>query len=81
MLKRLNIIVLVMILQASLWGHPKIIAHRGASVEAPENTLSAFANAIPIGVDAIEFDVHLTYDEVPIIIHDFVLGRTTNGVI
>lgn len=79
MLRRTYFLLLAMVLQASLWGQPKIIAHRGASAEAPENTLSAFANALPMGVDAIEFDVHLTSDKVPIIIHDFVFGRTTNG--
>ena len=58
---------------------PKVIAHRGASKEAPENTLRSFAKAIPIEVDAIEFDVHLTRDGVPIVIHDGIFGRTTNG--
>lgn len=58
---------------------PKVIAHRGVSIEAPENTLSAFAKAISIGADAIEMDVHLTADGVPIIIHDGILGRTTDG--
>lgn len=57
---------------------PKIIAHRGVSKEAPENTLSAFAKAIPLGVDAIEFDVHLTKDNVPIVIHDGKFGRTAD---
>lgn len=58
---------------------PKVIAHRGASKEAPENTLSSFAKAIPIGVDAIEMDVHLTSDGVPIVIHDGIFGRTTDS--
>jgi glycerophosphoryl diester phosphodiesterase len=79
MRKKSYILAFAMILQASLWGQPKIIAHRGASAEAPENTLSAFANAISMGVDAIEFDVHLSQDKVPIIIHDFTFGRTTDG--
>lgn len=48
----------------------KIIAHRGASVEAPENTMSAFKKAIEIGVSCIECDVHVTKDEVAIISHD-----------
>lgn len=79
MLRKIFFVFLAAILQASLWGQPKIIAHRGASAEAPENTMSAFANSIPMGVDAIEFDVHLTSDKIPIIIHDFKFGRTTNG--
>ena len=56
-----------------------LIAHRGASKEAPENTMSAFKRAVEIGADWIELDVHLTADHVPIVIHDPFLGRTTNG--
>lgn len=55
----------------------EIIAHRGASLYAPENTLAAFELAIEQGADAIEFDVHLSKDEVPIIIHDDTIKRTT----
>jgi glycerophosphoryl diester phosphodiesterase len=57
----------------------KIIAHRGASKEAPENTLSAIKMALEIGVDYIELDVHLSLDEVPLVIHDARLGRTVKG--
>lgn len=52
---------------------PEIIAHRGASREAPENTIPAFARALEIGVDGIELDVHVTSDNVPIVHHDPVL--------
>lgn len=48
----------------------KVIAHRGASMEAPENTLSAFKRAIELGVDFIECDVHMTKDKIPVVIHD-----------
>ena len=58
---------------------PKVIAHRGASKEAPENTLSAFERAVSIGVDALEMDIHLTSDGVPIVVHDGFFGRTTDG--
>ena len=57
----------------------KNIAHRGFKGKYPENTLLAFKKAIDIGVDGIEFDVHLSKDGVPIIIHDETLNRTTNG--
>lgn len=57
----------------------KIIAHRGASGYAPENTMAAFRKALSIGVEAIEFDVQMTADGVLIVIHDDLLGRTTNG--
>lgn len=57
----------------------KIIAHRGASGDAPENTLAAFKKALEIGVDALECDLHVTSDGVPIALHDPYLGRTTNG--
>jgi glycerophosphoryl diester phosphodiesterase len=58
---------------------PRIIAHRGASAYAPENTLAAFDLAIAQGADLIEFDVHLTADDQPVIIHDRTLERTTDG--
>jgi glycerophosphoryl diester phosphodiesterase len=56
-----------------------IWAHRGASVEAPENTLAAFAAAEAAGADGIELDVHLSRDGVPVVIHDATVDRTTNG--
>src|SRR5687768_14872032 len=55
---------------------PLIIAHRGASAVAPENTIAAFEAAIAAGADGVEFDVRLTRDGVPIIIHDETLYRT-----
>jgi glycerophosphoryl diester phosphodiesterase len=55
---------------------PLIIAHRGASALAPENTLAAFRRAIEDGADGIEFDVRLSKDGVPVVIHDSTLGRT-----
>lgn len=57
----------------------KIIAHRGASKLAPENTLPAFQLAYDLGADGIETDVQLTKDQVPVLIHDEGLKRTTNG--
>ena len=57
----------------------KIIAHRGASSEAPENTLAAFALAAELGADGIEFDVQPTFDNELIVLHDVTLDRTTNG--
>lgn len=56
-----------------------IIGHRGASGEAPENTLAAFELALAQGSDGIEFDVHLSSDGVPVVIHDARLSRTTWG--
>jgi glycerophosphoryl diester phosphodiesterase len=58
---------------------PFIIGHRGASAEAPENTLAAFALAQAQGADGIEFDVQLSADGWPVVIHDSKLARTTNG--
>lgn len=54
-----------------------MIAHRGASGYAPENTFSAFVKAIQLGVKWVEFDVLPTLDDVPIIFHDEMLLRTT----
>lgn len=56
--------------------NPLIIGHRGASAIAPENTMAAFAEAIAAGAEGIEFDVRLTKDGVPVIIHDNSLDRT-----
>lgn len=55
---------------------PLIIGHRGASAVAPENTMAAFSAAIRAGADGVEFDVHLSSDSVPVIIHDETLKRT-----
>jgi len=55
---------------------PLIIGHRGASAIAPENTLAAFTRAIQDGADGIEFDVRLSRDGVPVVIHDDTLTRT-----
>jgi glycerophosphoryl diester phosphodiesterase len=49
---------------------PLVIAHRGASVEQPENTFAAFRRALALGVDGIELDVHVTRDGVPFVYHD-----------
>jgi glycerophosphoryl diester phosphodiesterase len=59
---------------------PLVIAHRGASVEAPENTIAAFELAITHGADAIELDVHLSRDDHPVVIHDPAVERTTGAV-
>lgn len=56
----------------------KIIAHRGASFCAPENTMSAFKLAMEYGVDGIEMDVHITKDGRIVVIHDDTTGRTGN---
>jgi glycerophosphoryl diester phosphodiesterase len=58
---------------------PLIIGHRGASADAPENTLAAFALAIEQGADGIELDVQLSADGWPVIIHDDTVDRTSNG--
>ncbi len=57
----------------------EVIAHRGGSRLAPENTLAAFQNAIDLGVDMIEIDVEQTSDSVVVVIHDSKVDRTTNG--
>jgi glycerophosphoryl diester phosphodiesterase len=54
-----------------------VIAHRGASAYAPENTLAAFELAAAQGADAFELDVRLTRDGAPVVIHDATLDRTT----
>lgn len=57
-------------------GAPRILAHRGASLEAPENTHAAFELARRQGADGLELDIHLTADGVPVVLHDPTLDRT-----
>lgn len=56
-----------------------IEAHRGARIEAPENTLAAFQLALDLQVDSIELDVHPAADGTLVVIHDATVDRTTNG--
>ena len=56
-----------------------VIAHRGASGHAPENTLAAFKKAVAMGAAFIETDLHLSRDARFVAIHDSTLNRTTNG--
>lgn len=55
---------------------PRIVAHRGASFEAPENTLAAFKRAWALGVEAVELDVRMTKDGEVVVIHDPTTART-----
>jgi glycerophosphoryl diester phosphodiesterase len=54
---------------------PTILAHRGGSAHAPENTLASFKRGLADGADGFELDVHLSKDEVPVVIHDFTVER------
>ncbi len=58
---------------------PPIIAHRGASAHAPENTLAAFIKAKHLGLKWVEFDVMLSSEGEAVVIHDDDLERTTDG--
>jgi glycerophosphoryl diester phosphodiesterase len=58
---------------------PKVIGHRGAAGHAPENTLSGLRKAHELGVTWVEFDVMLTAEGTPVLIHDETLKRTTDG--
>ncbi len=61
------------------WSWPRIIAHRGGGALAPENTLAAIRKAAEMGFGGVEFDVMLSADAVPVVIHDETLERTTDG--
>jgi glycerophosphoryl diester phosphodiesterase len=58
---------------------PRIVAHRGASAEAPEHTYAAYVAAIEAGADALECDVRLTADGHLVCVHDRRVNRTSNG--
>ena len=59
---------------------PELIAHRGYSARAPENTLPAIEAALKTGVEAVELDIQTAACGTPVVFHDPMLGRTTNGV-
>ena len=56
-----------------------IFAHRGLPVKFAENSLQGFKYAATHGAEGVEFDVHLTKDKVPVVMHDEMIDRTTNG--
>ncbi|MCH4170822.1 MAG: glycerophosphodiester phosphodiesterase [Lactobacillus sp.] len=56
-----------------------IFGHRGFPKKFPENSLAGFEYALIHGIDGLEFDVHLTRDNIPVIIHDETINRTTDG--
>ena len=63
----------------SILAQPLVVAHRGASAYAPENTIAAFELAIELSADALELDLRQTKDSVLIVLHDSDVDRTTNG--
>ncbi|WP_025918393.1 glycerophosphodiester phosphodiesterase [Herminiimonas sp. CN] len=62
-----------------MWPYPKIVAHRGGGALAPENTLAALRCGLAHGFHAVEFDVMLSRDAVPVLMHDEQFGRTVSG--
>jgi glycerophosphoryl diester phosphodiesterase len=58
---------------------PLVVAHRGASADRPENTVPAFERALDAGADAVEFDVRVSADGHPVVMHDPSVDRTTDG--
>ncbi|MFA9556866.1 glycerophosphodiester phosphodiesterase [Evansella sp. AB-rgal1] len=56
-----------------------IFGHRGSAGTYPENTMESFKAAYEAGAEGLEFDIHLTKDLVPVVIHDETINRTTNG--
>jgi glycerophosphoryl diester phosphodiesterase len=58
---------------------PEVVAHRGATAEAPEHTLAAYRHAAAIGADAVECDVRMTRDGVLVCVHDRRVRSTSNG--
>jgi glycerophosphoryl diester phosphodiesterase len=62
-----------------MWPYPKMVAHRGGGRLAPENTIAGLACGLAHGFRAVEFDVMLARDGVPVVLHDPYLGRTVAG--
>lgn len=61
------------------WPYPRVLAHRGGGVLAPENTLAGLREGFRRGFRAIEYDIMLARDGVPVVMHDPYLGRTVAG--
>lgn len=68
--------------EKALWyrreDHIPVLGHRGICAKLPENTLPSFEAAIELGVDLIEFDVNITKDGIPVVIHDNTIDRTSD---
>lgn len=62
-----------------MWRYPRILAHRGGGTLAPENTFAGLRCGMELGFRAVEFDVMLARDCVPVVMHDPYLGRTVSG--
>ncbi|MEO7578905.1 MAG: glycerophosphodiester phosphodiesterase [Massilia sp.] len=62
-----------------MWPYPAVVAHRGGGKLAPENTIAALKCGLAHGFRAVEFDVMLARDGVPVVMHDPYLGRTVSG--
>jgi glycerophosphoryl diester phosphodiesterase len=62
-----------------MWPYPAVVAHRGGGKLAPENTIAALRCGLARGFHAVEFDVMLARDGVPVVMHDPYLGRTVSG--
>ena len=58
---------------------PKLIGHRGVKNLKPENTLESITKAFDLGLECVEIDVKVSKDNIPLLLHDDTLDRTTNG--
>ncbi len=65
--------------EINLFSGTKMLGHRGAKGEKPENTIGGITYALNLGLKAIEIDIHLSSDNRLVVIHDDTLDRTTNG--
>ncbi|HPD95455.1 MAG: glycerophosphodiester phosphodiesterase [Bacteroidales bacterium] len=78
-MKKISLIIILILTSAMANAQTKIIAHRGFSSAAPENTLAAFQKAIELGADYFELDVHRTTDDSLMVIHDGTVDRTSSN--
>ena len=73
------LLMFLVLLSTQLYGQTKIVAHRGFSSAAPENTLAAFEKAITSKADYFELDVHKSKDDSLVVIHNSTVDETTSN--
>ena len=76
---QISLTICALMFSINTFGGVKVIAHRGGSYLAPENTAAAFRNAVALKADYFELDIQTSIDDSLMIMHDATIDRTTNS--